>query len=305
MNEPRVGPVATYRSDDGPGVRTVASRCPMCFSRSHVAVTRLKSRSRPFQVVQCRDCGLLRTDPWPILEDQSLLYGEGYAPYRESHKADRPIRRRRWTLKDPYEFAPYGGRRLLDVGCGSGEYLQRMRRLGWTVFGMDMSAAAVRLAHERHDLSVWVDTLPSERLPAAAFDLITGWQVIEHLDRPRQALACLRRALAADGQLALTTPNHAGWSARYFAGDWIGLDLPRHLIHFTPYSLREMLLAEGFQIVRQATVRQSSWIRHSARQSGGKWSQSLLRNGMLSRIVGWLAHARGQGESLHVIARPI
>jgi 2-polyprenyl-3-methyl-5-hydroxy-6-metoxy-1,4-benzoquinol methylase len=194
---------------------------------------------------------------------------------------------------------------LLDVGCGSGAYLARMRALGWDVLGIDRSARTAEQARRRFGVSVVVGTIPTAELPTDKFDLVTAWQVLEHLDRPRQALSFIREALRPRGRFLLTVPNQSGWAARHFGPAWVGLDLPRHLAHFTPETLPRMLAAEGFRIIHQSTLGQSGWIRHSARATsrlGTRWQQRVFRSKILSRAISAWNVRRGRGESLFVVA---
>ena len=329
-------------SSSGTAIDTVPARCPHCFSRQSgvVAPFRASGIGDPWKVVRCAECDLMYTDPKPRHEEWERFYPDDYPAYRDKPERNHwhsRLRRRlqRWLLHlyrgypapgrasarrrllatvlapvlgpllDPRLLPMIGERLLLDIGCGSGEYLARMRTLGWEVIGIDRNPHSAELARQRHGVPVFVGTLPCDEFPSAEFDLVTAWQVLEHLDRPRQTLAFIREALRPEGRLVLTVPNQAGWAARHFGPDWIGLDLPRHLTHFTPETLCAMLRAEGFVIIHQSTVGQSGWIRHSARQAKrngaavGKWA---FTSKPLSRTVSAGAVRRGLGESIFVVA---
>lgn len=330
---------ARHERHDNDTVETIAARCPFCFSRSSSAIDELSAVDGPvWRVVGCDDCGQRFTNPRPRSEDWRRFYREDYKPhqlkikterwhsrlrrrldrwlldwYRGYSATDHSHSRRRWAtllsplvggMLDPYIPPRHGEGMLLDVGCGPGRYLARMRELGWDVLGLDRSRWAAETARTHFGVPVVVDTLPSEELPAGEFDLVTAWEVLEHLDRPRQALAGIRELLRPTGRLMLTVPNQDGWAAKTFGSAWVGLDLPRHLTHFSPKTLARMLQAEHFEIVHLATLGQSGWIRHSARAFPFGSKLRLFGSKLISRIASGLAVKRDAGESIYVIATP-
>jgi 2-polyprenyl-3-methyl-5-hydroxy-6-metoxy-1,4-benzoquinol methylase len=265
------------------------------------------------------------TDPQPPAEAWEILYPDDYPPHQvkasegEGHGSRLLSPRKRLALQlapalsrwiDPY-LVPLKRRddgapgKLLDVGCGSGKYLARMKSLGWDVLGIDYSERAAQTAQSAYGVDVRVGTVPNKELPVAAFDLVTAWQVLEHLQRPRQALAGIRSLLKPDGVFILSVPNQAGWAARYFGPDWIGLDVPRHLSHFTPASLLAMLRSEGFHVQHLSTICQSGWIRQSARTAlqtrKGRRLRWLTSHTVSSMVSRW-AQRSNQAESIYAIA---
>src|SRR5207245_1005319 len=119
------------------------------------------------------------------------------------------------------------GGRLLDVGCGSGDYLVRMRALGWDVAGLEPDHAAASQARRR-DLAVEVGTAETADFPAESFDAITLSHVIEHLHDPHVALERCARWLKPHGVLWLATPDLDSAGQRRYGRDWLALDPPRH-----------------------------------------------------------------------------
>lgn len=312
-------------------------RCPNCFSRRHRVVERFRSEAVA-QVVACLECDQMFTHPRPLLESLEELYPEDYHAHAIRHKRPRwhSSLRRRWDrfllhlykreeawrtrpppawaallepllsrFLDPYLLPVRGEGHLLDLGCGTGHYLARMRELGWEVLGVDQSRHAAAKAKREYDVPVVVSRIPNHELPEGRFDLVTAWQVLEHLDRPRLVLAWIRRLLAPQGRLVLTVPNQDGWAARTFGPYWYGLDLPRHLTHFTVVSLTVLLRAEGFRLVSLSTLGQSGWIRHSARarqrERPSLWSRGL-QSRVVSRAISAAATARHDGETLLAVA---
>lgn len=131
--------------------------------------------------------------------------------------------------------------RLLDVGCGSGVFLRTMADLGWSVTGVEPDPAAGGVARAR-GLRVVTGTIESARLPAGTFDIVTMSHVLEHVTDPLGTLRECGRVLAPGGRLIAVTPNARSHGARTFGAAWMGWDPPRHLVVFSPDSLRNTLL---------------------------------------------------------------
>jgi SAM-dependent methyltransferase len=156
-----------------------------------------------------------------------------------------PSRRRRYERLVRDLPAPQkAGARLLDVGCGNGEFLVRMRDIGWTVAGQEPDPNAARVVRE---LGIEVSQQPlAAGSFSAPFDAITLHHVIEHVHDPIELLVACRELLAPGGRLWLATPNAESFAAQRFGRDWLALDCPRHLVVFTRRSLEFALQRAGF-----------------------------------------------------------
>lgn len=126
--------------------------------------------------------------------------------------------------------------RLLDVGCGSGEFLEKMKSLGWEVYGVEIGKQGA-LAAQQRGLNVFHGTLDQAKFPNDYFDFIRFEHVLEHVPDPVATLKEARRILRPDGEIRLTVPNWNSWPAKWFGTYWFHLDTPRHLIWFSPKTL--------------------------------------------------------------------
>jgi SAM-dependent methyltransferase len=139
------------------------------------------------------------------------------------------------------------GGRLLDLGCGSGGFLREMQRLsGWQVQGIEVNKDMATFARDRLGLEVREGTLEEARLSDSYFDVVTMWDVLEHLSDPLATLQEIHRILKPSGVLISSSPNAASIDAKVFGRYWIGLDFPRHLYVFSPSTL--------FDLLRQANL---------------------------------------------------
>ncbi len=155
-----------------------------------------------------------------------------------SSMADREVR----SLARPAEPG-----RLLDLGCGNGEFLIAMRTLGWQVYGLDQDAAAVASARNI-GLDIQEGDLKKSTYPDNYFDAITMCHVIEHLYDPIATLRACACALKPGGRLWIATPNLESQSHERFARHWRGLEPPRHLVLFTPKALQRACILAGLEI---------------------------------------------------------
>jgi 2-polyprenyl-3-methyl-5-hydroxy-6-metoxy-1,4-benzoquinol methylase len=153
---------------------------------------------------------------------------------------------------------PDGRPRILDVGCGEGDFLAEMQSLGWSAYGIDPSADAVAIAQAR---GVEADraTLSEGMLERESFDAITFRLVFEHLREPASALRECRRALRKGGTLWIATPSLDSEAHRIFGRNWIHLEAPRHAVVYTAPALSGLLAETGFEPIAIRPSRQASW----------------------------------------------
>lgn len=216
----------------------------------------------PYVLRRCQQCGLEFLDPRPSPGDLPSLYDERYFCSADSetrgydcYEADRvnllkTFRRRLRALTR--HFAGSVPRRLLDVGCALGDFLALAAEAGWEVSGVEISEWAAAEARRRFGLDVRQGGLDTVDFPAATFDLITMWDVLEHLPDPRRAVRRCHDLLKAGGVLALTTPNTGGLLRKLTGRNWVEYKIPEHLYFFNPATIAALLAKSGF---RPLTIR--------------------------------------------------
>jgi len=204
-----------------------------------------------------------------------------------------------------------GGRRVLDVGCGAGDFLVRMRALGWSAHGLEVDEHAVAQARLR-GVEVTCATLEAFERPGA-YDLVTLRHVIEHVHDPVGDLRRCRELLAPGGRLVVVTPNIDGVQHRRFGPHWFGLDPPRHLHLFTPRALTLASNKAGFTSVRAfTTVREADRVWIASRDIRARGVHEWGRTGGAARLLAarvvqaylWLRLIvdAGQGDELVITA---
>jgi len=266
-----------------------------------------------FAVVQCRRCGLHYTNPRPTPATIGQFYPSSYRPHAPrgkrairlpsrfwSHLLGRPSPERRGRL--PWN----GSGRLLDFGCGGGSYLRRMAELGWRVPGVDVSPRAIQSIREELGLEIHLGTLPHPDLTPDSFDIVTMWQSLEHVHQPLAVLRAAFELLSPGGKIVVAVPNRDSIAANHFGEYWFGLDLPRHLTHFTRRTLVEMLGVAGFRVETVRGLVHYHWLQASAlraRRAGAPGlSHRLLARRFLARVAAWGCYALGQADCLVAVA---
>ncbi|QDT48365.1 Malonyl-[acyl-carrier protein] O-methyltransferase [Symmachiella dynata] len=318
------------------GVDWEQTSCPLCGAdQPHLMLTgpdRLLGLPGTFRLVQCGACGHAYLNPRPTQETIGAYYPAEYAPYHapdddaakpQTTATQRvgPLRRcLRWFLDPQGEFIPpltQTPRRALEIGCADGGFLERLKTQGWEVSGVEFSPDAVATAQQR-GLDVQLGTLESANLPANHFDAVFLWMVLEHLHDPQATLREIHRILKPDGWLMFSVPNFGAWDRRFFGRYWYALDLPRHLQHFTPRTVKRLLSETGFEtdrIIYQRTANNlvgslGYWWRD--RFPNSRLAATLIRHcdaprtGLVlllaipAKVWAWLR----QGGGLTVVARP-
>jgi SAM-dependent methyltransferase len=231
-------------------------RCNLCGADNPLLVLegpdRLHHLPGAFRLVRCAECGLIyqnpQLDPQEVLSYYPSDYHSYYIPVAEEKSWFRRFDRR-WGVKRRCLAVQKRVRktgRLLDVGCGTGAFLQGMHALGWQVYGSDLNPEVVRYTHDYFGFDVREGELAEIGYPAGFFDVVTMWDVLEHVHDPRGTLAEVARILKPGGWIIMNTPNPAGWDARLFGMTWAGWDIPRHLFLISPTTMQRYLQETGF-----------------------------------------------------------
>lgn len=210
-----------------------------------------------FDLVECSSCQLVFVARDPATIDFQQLYGESY--YRGGHDAvfsdytgqeaarRRSARRKLWALRHLPPRIARGGR-LLDVGCAAGFFLAEAQA-HYEVQGVELSAWSSAYAREQLGLKVFTGTLAQAQLPASAFDVITLWDVIEHVPDPVALLADAARVLTANGRLVLTTGDWGSAYAQRQGVQWHLMTPPWHLTMFSRATLAEAARRAGLRVL--------------------------------------------------------
>lgn len=228
--------------------------CPICAQDRWSAIgspTDHTASGQDFTITRCDHCGFYATNPRPTPQDIGRYY---IAPNYVSHnnqtrnlkdRVYRAVRKR--TIQNKHkliaDLKPNG--RVLDMGCGTGEFLAYMKGQGYLVQGIEPGLSAREQAIANHALDVVPDLnmVPGQE----QFQVITLWHVLEHVHDLHDTLKRLYARLSAGGFLVIAVPDRGSWDAEHYGMHWAAYDVPRHLSHFRQQDVHRLLSDHGFQ----------------------------------------------------------
>jgi SAM-dependent methyltransferase len=233
------------------------TNCPRCASDKQdiaFAVIDHSISQETFSLVDCAVCGFRFTNPRPDQSSVGRYYmADNYISHSNSAESiqDKLYQlARKWGLRKKYHIIhhlqPHG--KVLDVGCGTGEFLAHLMSRGYLVQGVEPSLKAREQVIANHGISVMpaLDLVPSQE----QFQIVTLWHVLEHLPDLRATFKRLFALLADRGVLVIAVPDRGSWDANYYGRQWAAWDVPRHFSHFRQQDIHALLQEHGFKLVR-------------------------------------------------------
>ncbi len=223
--------------------------CPSCESKGIKFLTRKNNHD----IFCCKLCKLIFV--WPLPENTANIYsgdyfkgannGFGYVDYDQ----DKPVMLSTFNrcLEKIEKILP-GGRSLLDVGAATGYFMKTAENRGWNTSGLEISQYAVDQAKKRN-LNVRQGTLSTTDYQSESFDVVTLWDVIEHLSDPKSDMLVVYNVLKHGGIVAINTPDTSSFFAKLTGKYWHLLVPPEHLIYFNPQNLTDLLRRSGFEVL--------------------------------------------------------
>jgi len=279
-----------------------------------------------WNLLRCENCGLIWLNPRPLPEESEKIYKEYYTHKPKKiysklffYKIRKFLRNSILTVSFNYPELSNGflhrmvgnmlsairmireraalsicyldGQdkgKLLDLGCGSGTFLSKMKKIGWKVVGVEPDEEAVRVARNNLGLNVYRGTIEEQNFEINSFEAITMNHVIEHLYDPVSTLKELYQLLKPKGKLVIITPNSESIGARFFKSNWRGWEPPRHLYIFSFKTLQICVEKAGFSILQIKTISTGARYMYLASkqiQRGSLlYSRSSFKNNMLMKI---------------------
>ncbi len=239
--------------------------CPVCGGRetSRVLLARDLLFAQPggYPLVRCTGCAMEYVSPRPTGAALGRHYPAdyfGYSLHEDAPAFMQPFLRsfaRGISLRRLAYLEKATGRlskdaQLLDVGCGVNRLLELIKEeRGCVGTGLDFKPEIVAYVRDRLKMPIVQGSLLDASLPAAAYDVVLMMEYLEHELDPRAVLLEARRVTREGGYLALELPHIAAWPGRLFGARWWNLDIPRHLMFFTPETLRRLLADCGYELV--------------------------------------------------------
>ena len=230
--------------------------CPVCGqagAREWLrAPDRLHGRREQYTLLRCPVCSLVWLSKPPQPAEMYKHYTDAYDRLISASGENSP---QRWLDRNS-ALAPHKqSGAILDLGCSSGAFLRSVSGKDWDLFGIEMSEESAKKAQERSGAKVFVGDILEAEFAPASFDVITCFDVFEHLYEPRQVITRVAEWLKPGGIFYVLVPNVDSAEARVFKSYWHGLELPRHLFHYSPASLKFLAESSGLCTVSLETRR--------------------------------------------------
>ena len=209
---------------------------------------------KEFTIAECDSCKFKFTNPRPFEREIGGYYkSEDYISHSNTSKGFiNSIYQsvRKYTIKKKVQLINSLNKkgRLLDIGCGTGEFLNMCQNNGWKTKGIEPSPEARRFGIDNYKLEI-DDESGIEKLEDHSFEIITLWHVLEHVPQLNKRVGELKRLLKLDGTLIIAVPNCNSLDAKIYKEHWAAYDVPRHLYHFTPSDIESLFSKHKMLII--------------------------------------------------------
>lgn len=280
---------------------------------------RFHGRSMLYQLVQCPKCSLVWLVDPPKPDEMAQHYSQEYdrSIAAAGDSAPERARNRKKTLVQYKQ-----GGTILDLGCSAGSFLKSLPSEKWKPYGIDMSQESAKRAKEECGAEVFVGDILDGSFQPSSFDVITCFHVFEHLYKPREVLSKVFEWLKPGGIFYVLVPNIDSAGAHIFKSYWYALEVPRHVFHYSPKSLKLMAETVGLEVVSVSTHREIFFeksmkyifdyllgklgiVRKPLSEAKNptiifRAIRKVFRLTILP-LLSWLASLAGDGESIHAV----
>ncbi len=250
--------------------RLTINACPLCGKTEHVKVMTCKdlyASGEEFDLYKCKNCSFLFTQNFPAEAEIGKYYDTpDYISHTDTRKGImnkiyHQVRQR--MFKEKAEIVgkglPYKGGNLLDIGSGTGYFINYMfQQSDWEAIGLEKNKEAREYAKKKFKVEVYGtmeevmksldDGDPSGLIP---INVVTMWHSMEHIENLNETWETIDKLLEPEGKLIVAVPNHTSIDAQKYGNMWAAYDVPRHLWHFTPETMKKFGEKHGFVLTEQ------------------------------------------------------
>jgi SAM-dependent methyltransferase len=208
-----------------------------------------------FSLFRCERCDFVLTQDFPSEKAIARYYDTPeYISHSDTQKGIVNYLyhlARKWALRSKSALVKKASGRqtgtIVDIGAGTGYFLNRMKEDGWTITGVEKAEAARKYAKSKFGLA-FHDPEYLPQLPAQSQNVVSLWHVLEHIEKPNQTMQLIHKLLKDNGTAIIALPNQNAIDALYYKENWAAYDVPRHLWHFSPDSMKWLAEKHGFRV---------------------------------------------------------
>ncbi len=221
---------------------------------TYITVKDYSVSGEEFQLLHNKEFDMFETFPQPSLEQLPQYYkSEDYISHTDTernlfekvyHLVRKISLKKKLKLINSFTSAE---KNLLDIGCGTGDFLQIAQQNKWTVFGIEPNENARAIANHKTNNSVF-ETEQLLKFKQKSFDVITLWHVLEHLPKLEEHISIIKSLLKPNGTLIIAVPNYKSYDAKYYKEFWAAYDVPRHFWHFSQTAISKLVAKEKMEI---------------------------------------------------------
>ena len=286
--------------------------CPVCnksnFSK-HLESKDFSVSKESFVVVSCDTCDFHFTNPRPSDENLGKYYiSDHYISHNNTRrtlfeKIYQLVRRIAINGKFRLISTFFRSGRILDVGCGTGDFLNKCKSKNWETKGVEPSEIARNQAINNHKLDVEESTDLSKL--EGEFDIITMWHVLEHVPNLNETLVQFNQLLSKKGKIIIAVPNLESYDAKYYKEYWAAYDLPIHLYHFSKKSICTLFEKHGFSLRKTKGMKFDSFYVSMLSEEHISGKKNFIKSvfvGVISNLYGFFGK-RGFSSSIYVFER--
>ena len=277
------------------------SNCPVCnettFDDFITCVDHTVSKNS-FDIVQCKNCSFTFTNPIPS-EDEIGKYYESEEYISHSNTSKGFINSvyqvvRNYTLRKKVKLVRSLSNdvNLLDIGSGTGEFLNSSKLDGYIVSGVEPSEIGRAQTKQNFDIEV-VDEAGLDDFKPKSFGTITMWHVLEHVYHLNERVKQLMQLVKDNGFVIIAVPNRTSFDAKHYQHNWAAYDVPRHLYHFTPDSISRLFEKHGFTLHQTLPMKFDSYYVSMLSEKYQAGKSNILK----AFYIGWLSNLKAKKNS--------
>jgi len=285
------------------------SNCPVCNETEFIPFIECVDYTvsqDTFTIVECNTCKFHFTNPIPVVEEIGEYYkSESYVSHSSTNKGliNKIYQRvRTYTLKQKVKLISKHspGKNHLDIGAGTGHFINATTLSGFNSIGLEPDADARKLATDTHDVNIQsLENLYN--LDEKSIDVITMWHVLEHVYDLNKDLVQIEKLLKDDGVMIVAVPNMNSYDAKHYKEHWAAYDLPIHLYHFTPSDINSLFAKFNMEVVEILPMKFDSYYVSmlSEKYKGGNLFSAFI-NGFKSNIK---ANSKEYSSQIYIIKK--